>query len=139
MARRLEDSLYRSASSKEVYVDMTTLKHRLHGVAQSYQRQRQTNGEFFFFFSFPLCSQMTLSRYSVPPLMLKKNIHNYLLYQCSHTLFFSFPPPLFCFFVILFFFFTIFFSQVVGATTTTKSREVAEEANREELTPLPNK
>ena len=46
MARRLEDSLYRRAPTKEVYQDMNTLKQRLHGVAQTYQRQRsgKSNG-----------------------------------------------------------------------------------------------
>ena len=44
MARRLEDSLYRSAPSKDIYRDMDTLKQRLHGVAQSYQRQRSVQG-----------------------------------------------------------------------------------------------
>jgi hypothetical protein len=43
MARRLEDSLYRSAQSKIIYQDMSTLKTRLHGVAQSYQRNRTNN------------------------------------------------------------------------------------------------
>ena len=42
MARRLEDSLYRSASSKDMYTNMQTLKQRLHGVAQTYQKQRVT-------------------------------------------------------------------------------------------------
>ena len=60
MARRLEDSLYRAANTREIYTDMKTLKHRLHGVAQTYQRLRskQANGGqrsssstcFYFFF-----------------------------------------------------------------------------------------
>lgn len=40
MARRLEDSLYRSAKSREYYNDNQTLKQRLQYVATQYQKQR---------------------------------------------------------------------------------------------------
>ena len=45
MARRLEDSLYRAANTREIYTDMKTLKHRLHGVTKTYQRQRNIDSK----------------------------------------------------------------------------------------------